>query len=84
MAWALFAILAAMACVPVSYNWSLALPGRKGSMFPLVGGVLAALAIIALPIQGSWRWAWVGLLIEPGMLLLTFAVIAIVRDRRAK
>ncbi len=53
-------------------------------MFPLVGGVLAALAIIALPIQGSWRWAWVGLLIEPGMLLLTFAVIAIVRDRRAK
>jgi len=35
---------------------------------PIVGGVIAAAGIVALPVDGSWTWAWVPLLIDWGGL----------------
>lgn len=36
------------------------------SVAPIFGGVIAAAGIAALPITGSWQWAWVPLLIDWG------------------
>lgn len=36
------------------------------SVAPIFGGVIAAAAIVTLPVTGSWEWAWVPLLIDWG------------------
>ena len=36
------------------------------SVAPIVGGVIAAVGVAALPIAGSWQWAWVPLVIDWG------------------
>jgi len=38
------------------------------SVAPIVGGVIAAAGVAALPLAGSWQWAWVPLLIDWGGL----------------
>ncbi len=46
------------------------------SVAPLLGGIMAAVGIAVLPIEASWRWAWVPLLIDwgglPGFLAALF------------
>jgi hypothetical protein len=37
---------------------------------PLVGGVSGSLALLACPIPGAARWAWVPLVLDPGGALL--------------
>lgn len=36
------------------------------SVAPIVGGVIAAAGVVALPVAGSWQWAWVPLLVDWG------------------
>ena len=36
------------------------------SVAPIVGGVIAAAGVVILPVAGSWKWAWVPLLIDWG------------------
>jgi hypothetical protein len=36
------------------------------SVAPIFGGVIAAVGIVALPVTGSWQWAWIPLLIDWG------------------
>lgn len=40
--------------------------GRAPSVAPIVGGVMAAAGIVALPITGGWQWAWAPLVIDWG------------------
>lgn len=35
---------------------------------PIVGGVVAAAGVAALPFPGSWQWAWIPLLLDWGGL----------------
>lgn len=43
------------------------LMGRKApSMVPLIGGVSASIALVVLPVDGSSRWWWLPLLMDPG------------------
>lgn len=41
---------------------------RHASLVPLVGGLLTSAALLACPIRGSFRFAWVPLVIDPGCL----------------
>ncbi|HXV32016.1 MAG TPA: hypothetical protein VD840_16940, partial [Sinorhizobium sp.] len=36
------------------------------SVAPIVGSVIAAAGIVALPVTGSWQWAWIPLAIDWG------------------
>ena len=36
------------------------------SVAPIVGGIIAGAGIAALPITGSWQWAWAPLVIDWG------------------
>jgi hypothetical protein len=36
------------------------------SVAPIVGGIIAAAGVVALPVAGTWQWAWVPLLIDWG------------------
>ena len=36
------------------------------SVAPIFGGVIAATGIVALPVPGSWQWAWIPLVIDWG------------------
>lgn len=38
------------------------------SVAPIIGGVIAAAGIVALPVTASWQWAWVPLLVDWGGL----------------
>jgi hypothetical protein len=38
------------------------------SVAPIFGGIIAAAGIVALPVTGSWKWAWVPLMIDWGGL----------------
>ncbi len=40
--------------------------GHAPSVAPIFGGVIAAAGIAALPITGSWQWAWAPLVIDWG------------------
>ncbi len=39
---------------------------------PIVGGPIAAVGIALLPLAGSWKWAWVALVVDWGGLPLFF------------
>ena len=36
------------------------------SVAPIFGGVIAAIGIAVLPVTGSWKWAWIPLIIDWG------------------
>lgn len=36
------------------------------SIAPIFGGLIAAAGIAALPVAGSWHWAWIPLLLDWG------------------
>ena len=36
------------------------------SVAPIFGGVIAAAGILVLPVNGSWQWAWVPLVVDWG------------------
>ncbi len=38
------------------------------SVMPIVGGPIAAVGIALLPFPGSWKWAWVPLVLDWGGL----------------
>ncbi|MDA7521686.1 hypothetical protein N8606_01760 [Akkermansiaceae bacterium] len=49
----------------------------SSSFVPLVGGVLAAIGLLILPIDCIWKWAWVPLVTDFGTIpLWTWAGIA--------
>ena len=39
---------------------------RASSVAPIIGGILAAAGIALLPVTGSWKWAWIPLVIDWG------------------
>jgi hypothetical protein len=43
------------------------------SAIPLIGGLSAALGLICLPINGSWKYFWVPLLIDWGSIPVIIA-----------
>ncbi|MDT8376105.1 MAG: hypothetical protein RQ867_05110 [Mariprofundaceae bacterium] len=43
---------------------------EASSLLPFVGGVIAAVGIALLPLEQSWKWAWIPLLIDWGGLPL--------------
>lgn len=40
--------------------------GHASSVAPIFGGIIAAAGIAALPIAGSWQWAWIPLVVDWG------------------
>lgn len=53
------------------------------SWVPLLGGLLAAIGLGALPVEGASRWAWVPFVIDYGCLpaLIHHAAMAVWRKR---
>jgi len=55
----------------IAYNavifWLTVVKKEDGpSVAPLLGGIIAAAGVIALPVSSSWLWAWVPLIIDWG------------------
>ena len=55
----------------IAYNamifWlTVVLKGDAPGVAPIFGGVIAAAGIVALPVTGSWQWAWIPLVIDWG------------------
>ena len=49
----------------------------SSSFVPLIGGVLVAVGLVILPIEGLWKLAWIGLLADFGTVpLWTWAGIS--------
>ena len=59
---------------------------RHASMVPLIGGVLASASLLACPLRGSSRVAWLPLVVDPGCLwassLFLYAVVVVRCFRR--
>jgi hypothetical protein len=74
----LFAIaLLAIGGVFIAYNavvfWSTVVRKEEAtSVAPLVGGIIAAAGVAALPIAGSWQWAWIPLILDWGGLRIFY------------
>ena len=63
----------AIGSVAIAYNvmifWSTVVKkGGAPSVVPLIGGLFAAAGIMLLPINESWKWAWIPLVIDWGGL----------------
>ena len=39
---------------------------HASSAAPFIGGIIAAVGIVFLPVTGSWKWAWIPLVIDWG------------------
>jgi hypothetical protein len=57
----------------IAYNamifWQTVVRKREApSVAPIFGGIIAAAGIALLPLTGSWKWAWVPLLVDWGGL----------------
>lgn len=52
------------------------------SVAPIFGGVLAAVGLALLPVEGIWKWAWIPLLLDWGGL--SMLVAAWVNNREQK
>lgn len=46
---------------------------EASSVAPIVGGIIAAGGITLLPLSGSWKWAWVPLVIDWGGIPMLLA-----------
>jgi hypothetical protein len=58
--------------------------GGHFSLVLIIGGVIGAAGVLALPIEGTWRWAWVPAVLDLGSLpALVLAVVALVRGKRS-
>ena len=53
--------------------------GGSTSLTLFLGGLFGALAVLALPLEGSWIWCWIPALVDPGSLP---AVVQILRHGR--
>jgi hypothetical protein len=80
--WLITLMLGIVGAWLTALNWSCVVSWyarrRHSSMFPLIAGVSLALALIACPIAGSARWAWIPLIVDPGCLLLIILTIPLV------
>jgi hypothetical protein len=71
--WSAAAVLAAVGGWVIAVNWMIVLR-LGGSLVPLVGGLLVALAVALVPWEGLRGWWWVPLVVDWGcmpMLVLT-------------
>lgn len=43
------------------------------SVLPIFGGIIAGIGIAILPVVGSWKWAWIPLLLDWGGLGMLYS-----------
>ena len=60
-------------CVLIGFNlwifWLTVIRKEPASSIaPIFGGLIAAIGIVTLPVTGSWKWAWIPLVIDWGGL----------------
>jgi hypothetical protein len=48
---------------------------ESSSVLPIFGGLLAAIGIAILPVEGIWKWAWIPLLLDWGGLPFYFVAM---------
>jgi len=51
------------------------------SVLPLFGGILAAIGIAILPMEGSWKWVWLPLALDWGGVPMLLVSLVDKRDR---
>ena len=78
--------LLAIGVVFIAYNalilWSeVVRKAQASSVVPIFGGILAGVGIAILPVAGSWKWAWIPLLLDWGGVGLLYAIWV---ERRAR
>ncbi len=55
---------------------------RSASMVPIIGGACGALALLACPVPGAWRWAWLPIVLDPVCYLLAPALAVALLNAR--
>jgi len=63
------ALFLLLACIN-GYIFFCSLTGRKlpGSPTMLVGGIAGCIGLIIMPLEGSWKWAWLPLFLDYGTI----------------
>ncbi len=59
----IFSLIALGNCA-VAWNWFV--HHKRGSMFPVFGGLLGAIGVLLLPIENSSQWWWLPPLLDLG------------------
>jgi uncharacterized membrane protein len=56
--------------------WATVVRKRESpSVLPVFGGIMAAIGIAILPVEGVWKWAWIPLLLDWGGLPVYLAAL---------
>ncbi len=51
------------------------------SAVPIIGGILIGISMALLPINGLWKWAWIGLVIDWGGLPIVIWSLMAPKDK---
>jgi hypothetical protein len=57
---------------------------RSSSFVPFIGGVLAAIGMLLLPVADLWKWAWIPLIADFGTLPMWIWTLCASRLDKAK
>lgn len=83
MPWAQFILFGLMSLMFIGNNIaSLIGAHRRGgstSFTLFLGGVFGIIAVLVCPIEGTWIWFWVPVVLDPGSL---FMLVQILRENR--
>ena len=87
--WTVSGLLLLFALYMVGMNWAVfvnnhVLKRKWTSAVPLVGGVAGALGILLLPVPGSWRFAWLPLVVDWGSVPVIVASLICARRQNAE
>jgi len=52
------------------------------SAIPVIGSILVGISMVLLPIEGLWKWAWIGLVADWGSLPIVIWSIVAPKDDR--
>jgi CHASE2 domain-containing sensor protein len=84
--WLITSTLGILGAWLTALNWSCIViwyaRRRHHSMIPLVGGGSLALALLACPMAGTTRWAWIPLIVDPGCLLMMLLLVPLTMKTR--
>lgn len=57
--------------------------GGSTSLTLFIGGIFGAIAVLALPLQGTWPWMWLPALLDPGSLPALYRILSLLWRQRA-
>lgn len=55
-------------------------PGRKRPSIGPGPGLFGAVAMLVMPVEGLWRYAWIPLIVDPGTVIIPWGIISSIKQ----